>query len=124
MKLHTGWEIALDKSLVHRAPGPGGVYKFDLRPLADFDEGATAMDKWLLKLSLRSAKSRSVVFEDGRPLKSDRKIASSPESAAPGKYLKSGRTLYLTTGDGADPRAHVYQIRLSRIIAVRHLLPL
>jgi hypothetical protein len=51
---------------------------------------------------------------------------SSPEQAIPGKYYKSGRMIYLTTGDGGDPgeKGHIYQLRIYRIIAIRHFIPL
>jgi hypothetical protein len=51
---------------------------------------------------------------------------SSPEQATPGKYYKSGSIIHLTADDGGDPgeKGHIYQLRIYRIIAIRHFIPL
>jgi len=125
LKLHKGWEIILSASGFTQSEYEG-VYEFNLRSL-DRKAGEIASsfpDRLLFKNALRTAKSICEVFEDGRPLVWDANLAVSPEQA--GKFRRSGSRLYLTAGEGGDPRVNgrIYKLRLFRGIALKTFLPL
>ena len=127
LKRHSSWELILSQSGFAQSEHEG-LYEFNLRPLAHSPDlpSASFIDKWLLKIALRSSKSRCEVFDNGRPLMEDARIVISPEHLSPGKYHKKGRLIYFTAGAGGGPgeNGHIYKIRIFRIILLRHLLPL